>query len=145
MEEVRYPGIGTFLRRMKALDIGVTMPLLLWIYTSETPENSRLRCVAALESYLVRRMLCGLPSNGLNRLFIEIMDKIEPSDADGILINSLSTQTLENRIWPNDRMVIEDLTQKPMRGTLVRQKMVLEAIESEIRSPMAEPPGILAS
>ena len=141
MEETRHPGIQLFLRRMKAMEIGVIMPLLLWLYTAETPGKRRTRCVEALESYLVRRMLCGLNSNGLNRLFLEIMEKIEPSDADGILIGYLNGQTLENRVWPNDRMIIEDLAGRPMRGTVARQKMVMDAIEMRLRSDMTEPPG----
>jgi hypothetical protein len=141
MEETRYPGIEDFLGRMKAMEIGVVMPLLLWLHTSEVHPDRRMRCVTALEIYLIRRMLCGLTSNGLNRLFLEIMEQIEPGNADEVAIGYLKRQTLENRLWPNDRMVYEDLAEKPMRGTNTRQKMVMEAIEMRLRSEMAEPLG----
>ena len=141
MEETRYPGIELFLKRMKAMEIGVIMPLLLWLYAAEVPRSQRIRSVNAVESYLVRRMLCGLNSNGLNRLFLEIMEKIEPENADTIILDYLRGQTLENRVWPNDRMVIEDLSERPIRGTVARQKMVMDAIEIGLRSDLVEPLG----
>ena len=144
MEETRQPGIETFLRRIKTLEIGVVMPPLLWLYTRDVAGESRQRCVRALESYLVRRMLCGFPSHGLNKLFIELIGKLEPggvAQADSTVIEFLSGQTVENRIWPKDALLAENLTQKPLPGSSARQKMVLEAIEMSLRSDKTEAPG----
>ena len=144
MEEARQPGIETFLRRIKTLEIGVVMPPLLWLYTRDVAGESRQRCVRALESYLVRRMLCGLSSSGLNKLFIELIGRLEPggvAQADSTVIEFLSGQTVENRIWPKDVLLAESLIQKPLRGSPARQKMVLEAIEMSLRSDKTEAPG----
>ena len=64
LEEARVPGIEAFLRRIKAMGLGVVMPLLMWLYTEDIPEDKRKRSTQALESYLVRRMLCGVGSQG---------------------------------------------------------------------------------
>ena len=56
MEEARIPGIEGFLRRLKTMEIGVAMPFLMWLYTSDIPDSVRRRSIRALESYLVRRI-----------------------------------------------------------------------------------------
>ena len=141
LEEARTPGIETFLRRVKTMEIGVAMPILMWLYTTDIPTDTRKRSVRALESYLVRRMLCGVSSQGLNRLFVELLVKTEtsaPSPADQVIVDFLSGQTVDNRIWPNDSMLREYLVGAPLRGTAGRQIMVLEAIESYLRSDKTE-------
>ena len=108
LEEARTPGIETFLRRVKTMEIGVAMPILMWLYTTDIPDDTRKRSVRALESYLVRRMLCGVSSQGLNRLFVELLIRTEtsaPPTADQVIIDFLSGQTVDNRIWPNDLML----------------------------------------
>ena len=144
MENAKQPGIETFLQRMKAMEIGVVIPPLLWLYTREVPDKARKRSVSALESYLVRRMLCGVGSMGLNRLFIDLLAKLEDGDvsnADEILIDYLSGQTVDNRIWPRDSLLTEQITERPLRGTSGRQKMVLEAIEMNLRTDKTEDIG----
>ena len=141
LEEARTPGIETFLRRVKTMEIGVAMPILMWLYTTDIPDDTRKRSVRALESYLVRRMLCGVSSQGLNRLFVELLIRTEtsaPPTADQVIIDFLSGQTVDNRIWPNDSMLHEYLVGTPLRGTVGRQTMVLEAIEAHLRSDKTE-------
>ena len=141
LEEARTPGIEAFLRRVKTMEIGVAMPILMWLYATDIPDDIRRRSIRSLESYLVRRMLCGFSSQGLNRLFVELLVRTEtsaPSTADQVVIGFLSGQTVDNRIWPNDSMLHENLVGTPLRGTVGRQTMVLEAIESHIRSDKTE-------
>ena len=144
LEDARTPGIEAFLRRVKTMEIGVVMPILIWLYTSDIPDHIRWRSIQAIESYLVRRMLCGVSSAGLNRLFVELLIKTESSAslaADQIIIDFLRGQTVDNRIWPNDAMLKENLVGSPLRGTVRRQTMVLEAIEYHLRSDKTEPMG----
>ena len=141
LEEARTPGIEAFLRRVKTLELGVAMPILMWLYVSDIPDDMRRRSIRALESFLVRRMLCGVPSQGLNRLFVELLVKIErsaPSSVDQVIVDFLSGQTVDNRLWPTDTMLLENLVGTPLRGTIGRQIMVLEAIESHLRSNKTE-------
>ena len=141
LEEARTPGIEGFLRRVKTMEIGVAMPILMWLYSTDIPDEIRRRSIRALESYLVRRMLCGFSSQGLNRLFVELLVKSEtsdPSKADEVIIDFLNGQTVDNRIWPSDMMLNEYLVGTPLRGTVGRQTMVLEAIESHLRSDKTE-------
>ena len=144
IEENCQPGIERFVERVKTMEIGVIMPPLLWLYTQEIPEDKRLRSVKALESYLVRRMLCNIRSQGLNRLFIELVKALKThSDkpADVVVIDFLQGQSVENRIWPDDRRVADYLTTQAMPDTVARRKMVFEAIENHIRPRITEPLG----
>ena len=144
LEEARTPGIGAFLRRMKTMEIGVVMPLLLWLYTTEISEGVRRRSVRALESYLVRRMFCSFGTQGLNRLFVELLARLKGSDsekADGAIIEFLKGQTVENRIWPRDPQLFDNLIGSPLRITIGRQTMVLEAIELRLRTDRTEDIG----
>ena len=141
LEEARTPGIEAFLRRVKTMEIGVAMPILMRLYTTDIPDEIRKRSIQAIESYLVRRMLCGVSSQGLNRLFVELLVRTEtgfPLKTDQVIIDFLSGQTVDNRIWPNDAMLHESLVGTPLRGTVGRQTMVLEAIEAYLRSDKTE-------
>lgn len=144
LEETRTPGIESFLRRVKTMEIGVAMPILMWLYTTALSDTIRRRGTEALESYLVRRMICGYTTQGLNRLFVELLvglvraEKSAPATADQVIIDFLSGQTVENRVWPTDAMLHENLVGTPLRGTVARQTMVMEAIESHLRSDMTE-------
>ena len=141
LEMARIPGIEAFLSRVKTMEIGVAMPILMWLYTTDIPDDIRRRSIRAIESYLVRRMLCGVSSQGLNRLFVELLvrtDTITPSTVDQMIIDFLNGQTVDNRIWPSDSLLHENLVGTPLRGTAGRQTMVLEAIESHLRSDKTE-------
>ena len=145
IEETRVPGFGTFLKRMKALGLGVITPLLLWLFTSKVPQERLRRSIDVLESYVVRRTLSGLPTAGLNRFFISLLEKLESNrsaHADRTIINYLRSQTADNQVWPQDWM-LRDALAGPMKGkgTIARRKMVLEAIEVNLRSDKSEPLG----
>ncbi len=62
IEETRIPEIKISLERLKVMKLGVVTPLLLWLYTSEVSQEQRQRSVEALESCLVRQILCGYSS-----------------------------------------------------------------------------------
>ena len=145
IEETRVPEFSTFLKRMKALGLGVITPLVLWLFTSEVPQERLRRSIDVLESYVVRRTLSGLPTAGLNRFFISLLEKLESSHsshADRTIINYLKSQTADNQVWPQDWM-LRDALAGPMKGKgmIARRKMVLEAIEVNLRSDKSEPLG----
>lgn len=130
-----------YFSRLKALEMGVVTPLLLWLYTSGVSDENVTKSHAILDSYLVRRMLCGLSSTGLNRYFIDLLPKLNANEADVIIRRHLSEPTVENQLWPNDRMVRETLMNRRVGGTVARRKMVLEAIEQHHRGDKSEPLG----
>ena len=144
VEENRQPGIETFLKRIKTMEIGVIMPTLLWLYTEEITEKEPQRSVRALESFLVRRMLCNMGTQGLNALFIEMVTNLKnrkDQRADDAVITYLDNRVIENRLWPDNQRVIDSLTSRSMPGNPARKKMVFDDLETHIRPKMAEELG----
>ena len=134
----------TFLKRVKTLEVGTVTPLLMWLYSSRTQWENRERCHIALESYLVRRMLCGYQATGLNRFFEETirhLGNVDSNEVDSELIKHLESQDSNGRWWPRDNELKETLIGSRMRGTAGRQRMVLEAIEAHLRTEFAENAG----
>lgn len=145
IEDVSIQKIKIFLTRIKTLELGAVTPLLLWLYTSDkvTP-HQRGRSIKVLESYVVRRMLCGLHTRGLSDLFISLLDRLDKSDpagADRTVLCYLKSQTSDSRVWPNDRVLTTHIIERSMKGTIARKKMVLEAVEMSFRSDKSEPLG----
>ena len=143
LENFIFPNTEDFMKRMKTLEVGTMMPVLIWLCTQKLSPQRFKRSLSALESYLVRRMLCGVPSTGLTHLCRQMLERIETDwaetvDVDETIINYLGSQTVESRIWPNDRMLKESLTERPMRGNASRRKMVMESVELFLRSDKAE-------
>ena len=141
IEENRQPGIEEILKRVKVLEISVIMPPLLWLYTQDINDQERQSAVRALESFLVRRVLCNLGTQGLNALFIELVGHLAQNTqqpTNQVLMEYLVSQKAENRIWPDDKQVIDYLSLRPMPGNAARRKMILETIELNKRPPMTE-------
>ena len=144
IEELRIPGYETFLGRIKDIELGVITPVLLRLFESEiSPERLR-RSIDALESYVVRRALCSPGSQGLNKVFINLLGKLGGQDgnhADDTIVGHLHSLKAENAWWPNDRKLYETLTTSALRGTAARKRMVLVAIEMKLRTDRTEPLG----
>ena len=147
LEEGRMQGIESFLHRMSVMGIGVAIPLLMRLYTENisdsesVPDEQRQRSVQAIESYLVRRMLCGLSSMGLNKVFLELLARVDNNsvtDTGESIVTFLSGQTADSRIWPNNEMIRESLIGNPLRGNRKRRTMILEAIEYHLRTDLME-------
>lgn len=127
--------ISTQLTRFDILDVGVVTPVLLWLMANVPAEyrQTTVRAVRALESYLVRRALCGRTSQGLNRVMQEILKRLseaDPAAADAVVVDHLRSQTVERRAWPSDSVLEKAVLERPLYGGLARRKlaMVLEAV-----------------
>ncbi len=140
-EGSRITEIQTFWARVKTLELGVVMPVLLWLRTSDVTGNRLSRTLQALESFMIRRMLCGMPSMGMRHKFTALLQALKddgPDICDETMIRELDSSNADNNIWPNDRMLRESLTTRPLRGNPRRQTMILEAIESSLRTDKSE-------
>lgn len=141
---------GTFYYRViEVMDIAATMPLLLWLArpNSGVPEHARDRALTALESWLVRRMLCRVSIADTNSIVVELLRRLNrsaaPHDAGQITETFLAEQTADTRRWPTDQEVIDSLQRIRFYNAMTprrRARMVLEALEDSYRSPKTEEP-----
>lgn len=138
--------VETFLYRWRTVDAGTLTPLLLWLFSRPVhavTDEQRRQALSALESYLVRRMICRMTTKDYNRLFLELMAKLRearPGGAAESIVAFLSEQTSESRRWPTDADVEHAILDLPLYRLLTRRRlrMVLEAIEDECRGVFSE-------
>jgi hypothetical protein len=137
---------GTFFYRWHAMDAGVITPVLLWLFSqpvSVLDGARRQRCLQALESFLVRRMLCRMTTKNYNELFLDLLSRLDKGThevADDVLVGYLTEQEADSRLWPDDRMFEIALLDLPLYRLLTRRRlrMVLESLEDALRGPLAE-------
>lgn len=137
---------GTFLYRWRTIDAGVTTPVLLWLF-SQSPEDlgeeRRIRCLRALESYLVRRMTGRMTTKNYNIFFLELVKRLVehgPSKADEVMVGFLADQKADARLWPSDSDFRAFLLELPLYRLLTRGRLrlILEALEDALRGPKTE-------
>ena len=138
--------VGTFLYRWATMEVGPATPLLLWLFSQPdhvVAEEQRLKAIEAVESFLVRRIICRMTTKDYNRLFLELMSRLHdsaPGEAAETVVSYLAGQPSESRRWPTDRDLEDAILDLPLYRLLTRRRlrMVLEAIEDQLRGPLAE-------
>ena len=143
IENESLQGVVRFLQRRNALNMGVTTPVLLWLLSSNIPPAIVTRCLTALESFLVRRVLCGLSARSYGDLFVKLIEKLATApveSADKVVVSHLSGQTAQASLWPDDSELLERFVNAPLYQWLTqgRLRMVLSAIEKQLRTVKAE-------
>ena len=142
----RTPEEDKFYYRMNVMQAGVITPVLLLLLRVE--HGRRIRAFRALESFMVRRMICRQTTKDYNRLTLELAVRLENDDlerADAVVSGFLMEQKAEARKWLNDQELKHSLELSPVYRLLTkgRLRLVLEGIEEQLRrSPKAEQPDV---
>ncbi|MFJ4015189.1 DUF262 domain-containing protein [Microbacterium sp. NPDC090014] len=130
-----------FSYRVGTLDSEVVRPLLIWLDEKgqvDIPAVDRRRILELLESWFVRRAIVKAPSQGANRLIIELMVHLSrlPHDrlADATEAYLASNNTTVG-YWPDDDEVAAALLDAPAYNKYLRARlrMILEALEDDKR------------
>lgn len=136
---------GAFVYRFKVMDAGVSTPVVMWLFSnrSRTGESAFLEALGAIESYLVRRMICRMSTKEYSRLFLDLIGEIggtEPNKVGRAVSAFLASHTQDTRIWPTDSQVTEALLNLPLYQLLTRGRLrlILEALEDSLRSEKSE-------
>ena len=113
-------------------------PVLLLLLSTE--EATRIKAFAALESFLVRRMICRRTTKDYNRLVLELANRLQESGldtADAVTAGFLREQMADARVWPSDQEVAHAMDTSPLYRLLTRGRLrlVLEGAERRLRSP----------
>ena len=143
LEEGQLPSMETFLYRRDVMQSGIMNPILLWLLSSEVPQEQVQKGLRALESYLVRRMVCRKTTMGLNRLFIALVGVLEEAGATSAgdtIVKYLGDQKSNVGLWPTDLEVESAFAKLPLYWLLTRGRLrlVLEGIEEELRTDKVE-------
>ena len=143
IEDNDWPDLESFLYRRKAMGIGGIIPVLLLLLSSEGPEPQLSRSITALESYIVRRMVCGLGATSYGQFFAGLVGKLKNSDlqhADETIVNYLKKQTARANIWPDDQDLLKTFQSEPLYWSMTPQRLnlILQGIEGNLRTAMSE-------
>ena len=125
-----------FLRRLNVLDVVVFHPLLLAIMGRPGSDDADRDLIGlTLESYLVRRTVCGMQTRGYGTLALSLLNKVAslPDDAPAApaIIEALASSPEGPDRWPSDEAFKSDWLNKKFYGNIRRNRvlMILRAIE----------------
>jgi len=127
------------LRRLRRWGAQTSYPVLMAAYDLRdrgllTVEGMR-EVVSYIESFLVRRQLAGIPTNALNRLFVQFVGHLPQDETfPRALREELSRQ---RRYWPGDEQLREAIRARPFyfSGRGPQRKIILERLEQSYGHP----------
>lgn len=135
--------LGRFAARIRALDVSTVYPLVLALAAdARITEPDRIGILTDLESFLLRRLVCGRSTKNYNRLFLQLLRDFDanPDHNRGGFQKLLLAGTGEAVDWPTDNefrssWMTLDAYRELKAG---RVEMILRAIEESIRDSKAE-------
>ena len=113
------PAILKRLDHIKELEVTTSYPLLLRLFGARTegsmtdPELEK--CLGLIESFVVRRAVCNVPTNALNKLFLQWVKNFPGKDHAAWLHTSMSSGG-GGRRFPADTEFEEAFTNQPQYG-----------------------------
>jgi len=139
-----------FCRRLQVLDVGTVYPVLLMLtatQASKVPPADLPGMLSDLESYLVRRYVCGLTTKNYNNIFLSLLRKLSAEDhiTRALLRTSLSTLQGDTAKWPNDAEFEQAWLSSPVYTELGsrRTSLILEALDLQLETSKQEQVHIL--
>lgn len=110
---------------LDAFDVRTSYPLLLTMLELQTDEEKWRAISSTLESYLLRRAVCGMTTKNYNRVFLTLTRNLR---RDGVTVDSLANQiagqTGESTEWPSDAAFREAWRSRHAYQTLNNPKVV---------------------
>ena len=110
---------------MDCFDIRTAYPLLLFLFDVEFSEVEWKRAAEVLESYLLRRAVCGLSTKNYNRIFLQITRALRKEGASvERLVELLLEFKGESTEWPSDEAFSNAWMTRHVYQTLNNPKVV---------------------
>lgn len=142
--------LGIFFNRLRTLQTSTLYPLLLYLVGEKGDQLgvTELEGIATdLESYLVRRQACNLPTKNYNRFFLSILANLKTlSNIDRKAIQKLLLEPtgIANR-WPADEEFKSAwLSQPAYQNSYYRAEMILRALDRQMVTEKREEVRVLS-
>lgn len=137
--------LGQFAIRLRKLDTSTVYPVLLLLATERNhslPESEFNSILCDLESYLIRRAVCGMSIKQYNRFFLSLLQTLRkggPVTRQGVRDFLLAAQGSSN-VWPNDKEFEKAWVREPAYKSLgpMVTAMILEAVDHQLRTSKCE-------
>ncbi|MFN9418929.1 MAG: DUF262 domain-containing protein [Pirellula sp.] len=133
---------GVFFSRLSDMQTTTVYPLLLALYDAIPNQKDRMPLLATIESFLVRRMVCRLTTQGYNRLFLDMLASLAKQGvfSSDSVASYLLVQKADSTRWPDDIEVQESLLGQPLYTAITRPRLrfVLRAIDTAMHTKKTE-------
>jgi hypothetical protein len=133
-----------FCRRMRLFDTSTLTPLVFYFLEHNAPDSADMvQILNDLESYIVRRLVCGLTTKGYNRIFtsriLAELAKKGLHDANSLRVELLALSGDSQR-WPDDGEFEQGWCYRPIYQGKNTSKVraILEALELGKRTSKQE-------
>jgi uncharacterized protein with ParB-like and HNH nuclease domain len=126
---------------LEVFDVRTAYPLLLLLLDAKVPDQDLFGVSKMLESYLLRRSVCGLPTKNYNRVFLQLTRSLREISPSALAVGEgLSRMTGDSTIWPDDAMFYESWMEKNVYQTLNNPKIVhiLRRLSDSYLGPKSE-------
>lgn len=126
--------IKTQLEYINRLEINVAFPFLMKVYedysNSIIEKNIFISILSLVQSFTFRRFILGLPTNALNKIFMNLYDKVEPDNYLFSIQKSLLQRSGVQR-FPRDTETINALKEKDVYNIKPKNRTyLLERLEN---------------
>jgi hypothetical protein len=124
--------------RLRDLGVNVFRPVLMHLLDRHEPA-ARRDALRALESYVIRRQIIGLPTRNYGSYLAPMLDALDSVDAPhAAVVAELNGRNGEAR-WPTDEEVIAHIRDKAMfLASPARIRILLLLVEAQLRKPGSE-------
>lgn len=134
--------LSNFAGMLNVFDVKTITPLILFIHGEAGLQGGQLaQALRSLESFLIRRAVCGLTTKNYNRLFLQLVEGLRGTDdVAGALRTALLKGEGDAVVWPDDsafslawmvRGLYQDMPS-------IRMQFILKRIEQAKRSAKNE-------
>lgn len=128
------PLIRLGISRLNRIEVTVAYPLLLNVYddyqANRITASQFADILNVLENFMIRRFVCNVPSNALNKIFPSLYVQVFEKNPDNFVAAMKSI--LQSKGYPKDREFKERIQDVKLYGAGDRQiktKLILESIE----------------
>jgi hypothetical protein len=135
---------GLFCRRLRLLDTATPIPLIFHLLEHAEPDSADfIQALGDIESYLVRRFICGMTTKSYNRLFVQrlLAEMAQEGKADAATLRTklLALEGPSQR-WPHDdEFEAAWIHRQLYEGSNTRRvQAVLEGLEFGMRTSRQE-------
>jgi uncharacterized protein with ParB-like and HNH nuclease domain len=125
--------INVILKRLNTLDMTVTYPFLLALFDyaklEDVEEKDLISTLSCIETYIIRRLICGMPTNALNKIFCTLHKDVLRLKRDTDSYSSVVIYILENKTssssFPKDEIFKNTFSAKDIYSMQKKNKLYL--------------------
>ncbi len=126
--------IKKYIQRLNRIEVTTAYPLLLTFYNYYTESKINkvdfIEILKTIENYLIRRYICGIPTNSLNKIFPTIIPQLISKYADNLTEGFKIL--LQSKGYPKDAEFKLRLKEVKLYGAgdrAIKTKLILESLE----------------